>query len=222
MWCKSTIRPGIHNCLGKYFRNGWRLGGTDPSEQCLASDHSDSPLVGAFKAWLRGVGAQNGPPFAWLRGARSKTGRLFHGYGVRGPKRAAFFMATGCAVQNGPPFAWLRGVGVQNGPPFAWLRGVGAQNGPPFAWLRGVGAQNGPPFAWLRGVGAQNGPPFAWLQGVGAQNGPPFTPRRGARSKTGRLFHADSLRGENGGLFFTVLGCAVKTAPRFSQFLGAR
>jgi len=41
-------------------------------------------------------------------------------------------------------------------------------------------------------------------------------------SKTGRLFHADSLRGENGGLFFTVLACAVKTAGCFSQFLGAR
>jgi len=40
--------------------------------------------------------------------------------------------------------------------------------------------------------------------------------------KTGRLFHADSLRGEKGGLFFTVLGCAVKTAGWFSQILGAR
>ena len=195
MWCKSTIRPGIHNCLGKYFRNGWRLGGTDLSGLCLASNHLGSPLVSALKAWLRGVGAQNRPPFEWLRGV---------------------------GVQNRPPFAWLRGVGVQNRPPFAWLRGVGAQNRPPFAWLRGVGTQNGPPFAWLRGVGVQNRPPFAWLRGVGVQNRPPFTPRRGARSKTGRLFHRSGLRGPKRGPFFTVPACAAKTAGCFSQFLGAR
>ena len=199
MWCKSTIRPGIHNCLGKYFRNGWRLGGTDLSGLCLASNHLGSLLVGALKAWLRGVGAQNGPPFSWLRGV---------------------------GAQNRPPFAWLRGVGAQNRPPFAWLRGVGAQNGPPFAWLRGVGVQNGPPFSWLRGVGAQNRPPFAWLRGARSKTGRLLHrdgvrgPKRaaffmptacaaktagcfsqflGARRKRRAVFHSSWVRGENGG-----------------------
>ena len=41
-------------------------------------------------------------------------------------------------------------------------------------------------------------------------------------SKTGRLLHCDTLRGEKGGLFFTVPGCAVKKAVCFSPFRGAR
>jgi len=34
--------------------------------------------------------------------------------------------------------------------------------------------------------------------------------------------HRSGLRGEKGGLFFTVLACAAKKAGCFSQFLGAR
>ena len=194
MWCKSTIRPGIHNCLGKYFRNGWRLGGTDLSGLCLASNHLGSSLVGALKAWLRGVGAQNGPPFAWLRGvgvqngppfvprrgARSKTGRLLYGYGVLGPKTGRL----------------LHGYGV-SGPKTGRL-------------LHGYGVR-GPKRA-----------AFYTATGCAVQNGPPFSCRQPARRKRRAVFHSSWVRGENGGLFFTVLGCAVKTADCFSQFLPAR
>ena len=48
---------------------------------------------------------QNGPPFAPRRGARSKTGRLLHRDGVRGPKRAAFFMPTACAAKTAGCFS---------------------------------------------------------------------------------------------------------------------
>ena len=40
--------------------------------------------------------------------------------------------------------------------------------------------------------------------------------------KTGRLLHCDTLRGEKGGLFFIVPGCAVKKAVCFSSFRAAR
>ena len=41
-------------------------------------------------------------------------------------------------------------------------------------------------------------------------------------SKTDRRWHPDGLRGEKRGAFFTVLGCVVKNAVCFLQFLGAR
>ena len=43
-----------------------------------------------------------------------------------------------------------------------------------------------------------------------------------SRSKRRPVFHCSGLRGEKGGLFFIVPGCAVKKAACFSQFLGAR
>ena len=199
MWCKSTIRPGIHNCLGKYFRNGWRLGGTDLSGLCLASNHLGSSLVGALKAWLRGVGAQNGPPFVWLRGV---------------------------GAQNGPPFAWLRGVGAQNGPPFAWLRGVGVQNGPPFAWLRGARSKTG---RLLHGYGVRGPKRAAFYTATGCavQNGPPFSCRQPARRKRRAVFHSSCLRGENGGgasrrrKVYPAVRSHVTTRGRASNIRGA-
>jgi len=41
-------------------------------------------------------------------------------------------------------------------------------------------------------------------------------------SKRRHVLHCSGLRGEKGGLFFTILSCAVKKAVCFSQFLGAR
>ena len=199
MWCKSTIRPGIHNCLGKYFRNGWRLGGTDLSGLCLASDHSGSPLVSALKAWLRGVGVQNRPPFAWLRGV---------------------------GAQNGPPFAWLRGVGAQNGPPFAWLRGVGAQNGPPFAPRRGARSKTGRLFHAdsLRG---ENGGLFFTVLGCAVKTAGCFSQFLGARRKRRAVFHSSWVRGENGGgasrrrKVYPAVRSHVTTRGRASNIRGA-
>ena len=172
MWCKSTIRPGIHNCLGKYFRNGWRLGGTDLSGLCLASNHLGSSLVGALKAWLRGVGAQNGPPFVWLRGV---------------------------GVQNGPPFAWLRGVGAQNGPPFTPRRGVGVQNGPPFTPRRGARSKTGR-LLHRDGVRGQKRAAFFMPTACAAKKAGCFSQFLGARSKTEPPFTPPNSWGDaNGG-----------------------
>ena len=41
-------------------------------------------------------------------------------------------------------------------------------------------------------------------------------------SKRRPVLHRSGLRGQKGGLFFTVLGCAVKKAARFLPFLTAR
>ena len=49
-----------------------------------------------------------------------------------------------------------------------------------------------------------------------------FAPFRAARRKRWPVWHRSGLRGEKGGLFGTVPGCAAKKAGCFSQFLGAR
>ena len=199
MWCKSTIRPGIHNCLGKYFRNRWRLGGTDLSGLCLASNHLGSSLVGALKAWLRGVGVQNGPPFAWLRGV---------------------------GAQNVPPFAWLRGVGAQNGPPFAWLRGVGVKNGPPFAWLRGARSKTGR-LLHRDGVRGPKRATFFMPTACAAKTAGCFSQFLTARRKRRPVFHSSCLRGENGGgasrrrKVYPAVRSHVTTRGRASNIRGA-
>ena len=188
MWCKSTIRPGIHNCLGKYFRNGWRLGGTDLSGLCLASNHLGQLACRCSQSMATGCRGLKRAAFCMATGCRGpKRAAFFMATGCWGPKRAAFCMATGCWGPKRAAFCMATGC---RGPKRA-------------AFCMATGCR-GPKRA-----------AFCMATGCAVQNGPPFTPRRGARSKTGRLFHADSLRGENGGLFFTVLACAVKTAGEF-------
>jgi len=49
-----------------------------------------------------------------------------------------------------------------------------------------------------------------------------FSLFRAARRKRRPVFHRSGLRGENGGLFFIVPGCAAKKAACFSPFRTAR
>jgi|GEM_PF-6436555 len=118
--------------------------------------------------------------------------------GCRGLKRAAFCMATGC---RGPKRA-----------AFCMATGCRGLKQTAFFMATGCWGPKRAAFFMATGCWGLKQAAFCMATGCAVQNGPPFAPRRGARSKTGRLFHADSLRGENGGLFFTVLGCAVKTA----------
>ena len=199
MWCKSTIRPGIHNCLGKYFRNGWRLGGTDPSEQCLASDHSGSPLVSALKAWLRGVGAQNGPPFSWLRGV---------------------------GVQNRPPFAWLRGARSKTG---RLLHGYGVSGAKTGRLLHGYGVLGPKTGRLLHrdGVRGPKQAAFFMPTACAVKTAGCFSQFLPARRKRCPVFHSSCLRGENGGgasrrrKVYPAVRSHVTTRGRASNIRGA-
>ena len=125
-------------------------------------------------------------------------------------------------VLTAAPSAGQHPVGLQNRPPFIGQHPVGLPNSPPFAGQHPVGPQNSPPFVGQHPVGPRNRPPFAGQHPVEVKKAPRFALLRAARRKRRSVFHRSGLRGEKGGLFFTVPGCAVKKAVCFSPFLAAR
>ena len=198
MWCKSTIRPGIHNCLGKYFRNGWRLGGTDLSGLCLASNHlgqlacrcSQSMATGCWgpkrAAFCMATGCW-GPKraaFCMATGCRGQKRAAFcMATGCRGPKRVAFFMATGCWGPKRAAFYTATGCAVQNGPPFSPFRPARSKTRPVF---------------YRSGLRGENGAPFFTVLGCAVKTAGCFLQFLGARRKRRPVFHGSWVRGENG------------------------
>ena len=199
MWCKSTIRPGIHNCLGKYFRNGWRLGGTDLSGLCLASNHLGQLACRCSQSMATGCWGPKRAAFCMATGCRGQKRAAFcTATGCRGPKRAAFCMATGCAVQNGPPFSCRQPARRKRRPVFH--------------------------SSWVRG---ENGGLFFTVLGCAVKTAGCFSQFLPARRKRRPVFHSSWVRGENGGgasrrrKVYPAVRSHVTTRGRASNIRGA-
>ena len=85
-----------------------------------------------------------------------------------------------------------------------------------------VGHQKAVCFVGQHPVGVQKAVCFAGQHPVEVKKAARFAPFRAARRKRRPVLHRSRLRGEKGGLFFTVPGCAAQKAARFSPFLTAR
>ena len=124
--------------------------------------------------------------------------------------------------QNAACFAGQHPVEVKKAVCFAGQHPVGVKNAARFAGQHPVEVKKAACFAGQHPVEVKKAVCFAGQHPVGVKKAVCFAPFRAARSKRRRRLYRSGLRGEKGGLFFTIPNCAVKKAARFSPFLTAR